>query len=97
MWVWRSKPAAARRALALLFVTFGPYALFHLLLQETSHVRYALPLIPPVAWLASRALVEMARVGSVFAFVIVAVCLVDAVSTSRTYARAAPPGLSSDR
>ena len=75
-----------RRALVLLFVTFGPYALFHLLLQETSHVRYALPLIPPVAWLASRALMEMARVGSVFAFVIVAVCLVDAVSTSRNYA-----------
>ena len=75
-----------RRALALLFVAFGPYALFHLLLQETSHVRYALPLIPPVAWLASRALVQVGRIGSMFAFVIVAVCLVDAVPSSATYA-----------
>ena len=58
---WR--PCGRRRALALLFVAFGPYALFHLLLQETSHVRYALPLLPPVAWLASRALVQVGRIG----------------------------------
>jgi hypothetical protein len=43
----------ARGALALLGVAFGPYALFHLLFQETPHVRYALPLLPPVAWLAA--------------------------------------------
>ena len=43
-----------RRALWLLAVAFGPYAVFHLLLQETFHVRYALPVVPAVAWLAAR-------------------------------------------
>jgi hypothetical protein len=81
------------RGRALLFVTvaFAPYALFHLLLQETSHVRYALPLLPPVAWLASRALMQVGRLGSAFAFVIVAACLVDAVPTSVVYARQRHP------
>lgn len=41
------------RALALMAVAFGPYALFHLLFQETRHVRYALPLLPVAAWLAA--------------------------------------------
>jgi hypothetical protein len=41
-----------RRALWLMFVAFGPYAVFHLLLQETVTVRYALPLLVPVCWLA---------------------------------------------
>jgi hypothetical protein len=43
-----------RRALALLAIAFGPYTLFHLLLQETSHVRYAVPVMPAVAWLTAR-------------------------------------------
>ena len=42
------------RALSLLSVAFVPYGLFHLLFQETLHVRYALPLLAPVAWLAAR-------------------------------------------
>jgi hypothetical protein len=79
---------ARRRSRALLFVAiaFGPYALFHMLFQETSHVRYALPLVSPVAWLASRALVQAGRLGSAFAFVIVAACLMDAVPTTVIYA-----------
>ncbi|HEY6510097.1 MAG TPA: hypothetical protein VIY56_18870, partial [Vicinamibacterales bacterium] len=43
-----------RWALFVLAVAFGPYTAFHLLFQETAHVRYALPLVAPVAWLASR-------------------------------------------
>jgi hypothetical protein len=43
-----------RRALALLALAFGPYALFHLLLQETSHIRYAVPLMPAFVWLTGR-------------------------------------------
>jgi len=43
---------AMPRALALLLVGYGPYAVFHLLFQETITVRYALPLIVPVAFLA---------------------------------------------
>ena len=80
-----------RPALLLVTVAFAPYALFHLLLQETSHVRYALPLLPPVAWLASRALMQAGRLGSAFAFVIVAACLVDAVPTAVVYARQRHP------
>ena len=42
-----------RRALVLMAAAFVPYAVFHLLFQETRHVRYALPLVPAVAWLAA--------------------------------------------
>ena len=45
----------------LLAVMFGPYAVFHLLFQETVTVRYALPLVLPVAYLASVTLVTDAR------------------------------------
>jgi len=40
------------RALLAATIAFLPYALFHILFQETITTRYALPLIPPVAWLA---------------------------------------------
>src|SRR6185436_7038760 len=40
------------RALGLLIVGYAPYAVFHLLFQETVTVRYALPLVVPVAFLA---------------------------------------------
>jgi hypothetical protein len=48
--LWR-QPAAA----VWLFVAFVPYAIFHLLFHETPTVRYALPLIVPIALLASMA------------------------------------------
>jgi hypothetical protein len=48
-----------RRALWLLAVAFAPYAVFHLLLQETFHIRYALPIVPAVAWLAARAVADL--------------------------------------
>ncbi len=44
------------RALAVLLVAFVPYAFFHLLFHETITVRYALPLVVPVAYLAVCAL-----------------------------------------
>jgi hypothetical protein len=48
-----------RRALWLLAVAFGPYTVFHLLLQETFHIRYALPIVPAVAWLVARAVADL--------------------------------------
>jgi hypothetical protein len=45
--VWRE-----RRSLAVVLLAFGPYALFHLLFQETAHTRYALPLVVPLACVA---------------------------------------------
>jgi hypothetical protein len=44
------------RALGLLIVGYAPYAVFHLLFQETITVRYALPLVVPIAFLAVCAL-----------------------------------------
>lgn len=43
-----------RRSLAPIVAMSGPYLVFHLLLQDTSFVRYALPLVPVVAFLAVR-------------------------------------------
>ena len=50
------RPARARlawrapRALLTLLALFAPYAVFHLLFQETATTRYALPLLPVVAY-----------------------------------------------
>ena len=49
-----------RRMLALLLICFGPYALFHVLLQETAHIRYALPVAPAVVWLIAGGAASMA-------------------------------------
>jgi hypothetical protein len=42
------------RQIVLLVALFGPYAVFHLLFQETVTTRYALPLVPPIAYAAAR-------------------------------------------
>ena len=52
-----------RQALWLLAVAFGPYAVFHLLMQDTTFVRYALPLLVPVCWLAVTGADAIAHVG----------------------------------
>jgi hypothetical protein len=41
----------SRAAVLLLAATTLPYAAFHLLFQEAVHGKYALPLVPPVAYL----------------------------------------------
>jgi hypothetical protein len=47
---------SAPRALAIVLVGFVPYAIFHLLFHETITVRYALPLVVPMAYLGVQAL-----------------------------------------
>ena len=44
------------RILGVLLVAFVPYAIFHLLFQEAVTVRYALPLVIPIAYLVVSAL-----------------------------------------
>jgi hypothetical protein len=44
------------RSFGVLLVGFVPYAIFHLLFHETITVRYALPLVVPIAYLAVCAL-----------------------------------------
>jgi hypothetical protein len=43
---------AQSRALLMLAIAFGPYLVFDLLFQETFTIRYALPLVVPIAYLA---------------------------------------------
>lgn len=53
--VWRLRHEG-RRALMLVAFAFGPYFLFDLLFQETFTSRYALPLVVPLAFLATAGL-----------------------------------------
>ena len=81
------------RAAAVLLVAFGPYAVFHLLFHETETVRYALPLVPPVVYVAVAA-VESQRVRillPVMAAGLAAVSLAIALPPSAVYARDGAP------
>jgi hypothetical protein len=49
------------KALVALAVAFGPYSVFHLAFQETVTVRYALPIVVPVAFLTMRAVAAGGR------------------------------------
>ena len=63
-----------RRSLAAVAALGGPYLVFHLLFQDTSFIRYALPLVPVVAFLAVRgvSLVSMKAVPAAAALVSIA-------------------------
>jgi hypothetical protein len=80
------------RALLLLAVVFAPYAAFHLLFQETVTVRYALPLVPPVVFLAAAALSEGGRVAGTFvAVVLMTLGLYHAAPASTAFGRTPAP------
>jgi hypothetical protein len=88
----------SRRALGLLAVAFGPYAVFHLLLQETVTVRYALPLLVPVCWLAVRGMEPIAygspsrgRLGAALAAPLVIVAALVSIPTGVVYGGEAHP------
>ena len=55
--LWRR----SERALAVVAAGFGPYLIFDVLFQETFTSRYALPLVPPVAFLAASGALAMTR------------------------------------
>jgi hypothetical protein len=77
---------------ALVGLLFGPYALFHLLFQETVTVRYALPLVLPVAYLGAVALAEARPiVCAAAASVLIAVMLSRGVPAGLAYARTPSP------
>lgn len=42
-----------RRAFGLVVIAFAPYAAFHLLFQEAANLRYATPLVVPIAFAAA--------------------------------------------
>lgn len=81
----------APRALLLMLVAFAPYLPYHLLFQETITVRYALPLLPLVAWLAVQGLM-LARTWMPLASVpLILASLVFAAGGALAYAREPHP------
>ena len=80
-----------RHALVLLLVAFGPYTALHLLFQETLTVRYALPTLVPVVWLAARALSSAGRFTSLAAAPLVATILMVSVPAGIAYGREPHP------
>ena len=67
--LWRD-----RRSLAAVAALAGPYLIFHLLFQDTSFIRYALPIVPVVAFLAVRgvSLVSLKAVPAVAVLISIA-------------------------
>jgi hypothetical protein len=53
--------ASNRRLLALISLLFAPYAIYHYLLQDTTAVRYTIPVIPAVSLLASLAILRASQ------------------------------------
>jgi hypothetical protein len=83
---------SGRRALLAVTVAFVPYAIFHLLFQETATTRYALPLVPAVAYLVVRGLYAPPPVGGLT--LAAALAIVFGVTTApitAAYARAGGP------
>ena len=97
----------APRSALLLGALAGPYLLVHLLLQETLTTRYALPLIPAMAYLVIKGIEAVGAAGlrtrfgatsegrPVYASVIVAILVVWSLMITlpavRVYARAGSP------
>jgi hypothetical protein len=71
-----------RRALALILVLALPYFGFHLLLQDMDFVRYALPLVPSIAFLAVSGLELVLRRAAVAATGALALWAVAIASTN---------------
>jgi len=83
---------SSHRTALLLAVAFGPYAVFHMVFQETVTTRYALPLAIPIAYCAAagaRALPR--RFGLLAVGVIAAVSAHIAGTSVAAYSRARAP------
>jgi len=81
-----------RRGLLVLLLAFAPYALFHLGFQETFTTRYALPLVPPVAYLAVRGFLLLGRVAGRGAIVVVScAALALTAPVTASYSRVGSP------
>jgi hypothetical protein len=82
----------SRPALVALACAFVPYAIFHLVFQETHTIRYALPLVPLVAFLAAEILASVAVPAAALVAVVVAGAgLALALPPSAAYAQTASP------
>jgi hypothetical protein len=80
-----------RRPLWLLLAAFGPYTALHLLLQETITVRYALPVLPMVAFLCIRGMAVAGRALPLVAVPLVGTALIVAVPATVAFGREMHP------
>ena len=80
-----------RRILGVVCLAFGPYAIFHLLLQETVTIRYALPLVPPIVWLATLAIGQMRRVSVLVWAAVAGLAVLVSIPTATDYGGQAHP------
>ena len=80
-----------RRATMMLALAFGPYAVFHLLFQETIHVRYAMPTLPAMAWLVISAASVARGAAPALSAIAVAAALWYAIPTGIAYGQEAHP------
>jgi hypothetical protein len=62
-----------RSTAGLIAVATVPYALFHLMFQESLHIRYALPLVPAMAYLAVHGLHSLGR--RTMPWIVAAICV----------------------
>ena len=74
-----------RQSLGLVLLAFAPYAVFHLVFQETVTVRYALPVVAALAFLAARALALAGRATNMIATPIAVLSLIIAVPGAAAY------------
>ena len=87
MIAWRSRAAVPALACAFL-----PYAIFHLVFQETHTIRYALPLVPLVAFVAAEVIASVAvPAAAAVAVVIAGAGLALALPASVAYASTPSP------
>jgi hypothetical protein len=76
----------------LLIIAFGPYEIFHLLFHETATMRYALPIVLPVAFLVVYAAAGLGRITTAAtAISLIGVSLVPTVPAARAYAQTGSP------
>ena len=74
-----------RQGLLLMALAFAPYVVFHLLFQETAHVRYALPVVVPVVWLAAQACAAAGRAAPVLHAAVIVFALFVTARTAVAY------------
>jgi hypothetical protein len=83
--------ARERRSLGVMLVAFAPYVVFHLLFQETIMVRYALPTLPLVGWLAALGVGAIGRLAPAGGAALVAWALISVVPVGIAYGRSPHP------
>jgi hypothetical protein len=82
----------SRRGLTLLGGLMAPYALFHVAFQENETVRYALPLVPAIAYLAIRGLdATLRRALPLGVAALVVACILIGVPALSAYASQTSP------